>query len=379
MTMNLKKLRRRLLGVLLVLVVSGLGAELLVRQALLGDGPAALALARRHPPLRYPTSYADQLTSEFWLLRYRLRNEAHRGKEARHHPDLGWIDGKTDPVTFENRGEPGMGDRRPVILVGDSFAACFGDSSKLCFEDMLARSDLEPTHRMLNYGTGGYGFGQIAMATRAALARHLERRPIVIVSLLPESDLDRTLLGFRSWPKPRFELDSEGRAVRTPRVLPETRDEYLSMYGTGIRSYAWAYLKHGSSIWPESWLAAERRRRFEECRAVNAAVLRELVADLREAEVEFWFLLFHGRSFLTEGSPEQPYEDLIVRELEDLAVPYVQSWRPLREDAARTGRGPDDYWIRRGPGKNHLTSIGNEVVFQCILDGLAGRFHGGTR
>lgn len=375
----MKRVRRVLIRLVISLAVVGVALEASFRWVLFGGGDWPGVVAARWPELREPESYAHKLSPEHWTLLYRLRDKSFAGREARHDPELGWVGNRVDASTFRHKDEPRLEGLRPVILVGDSFAACYGSADGGCFEVLLAKSALGGEYGLLNYGAGGYGFGQIAGSCRRAVARLRDRSPLVIVSALVESDLDRSLLGFRGWPKPQFTLAADGSPTTLGRALPPTREEYLEQYGVGIRSYAWRFLKYGTSVWPRAWREAEDARRFEQCCAVNEAILEELVADLREADVEFFFLLFHGRTWLAPPSPFQPMEDFFTGALEALDVPYVLSYRPLREDAARSGRGADEYWIARGPGQGHLTPLGNEVVFRCFLDGLAGKFDGGAR
>jgi len=375
----MKRLAARSLRLLIVLAVSALALEGLFRAVLFGRGGVVQAAGRRFPTLREPGSYADDLSPEYWLLQYRLNDEKTDGKEARFDSGLGWVNALTEPETMRHAGEETLGERRPVLLFGDSFAACYGGKGKTCFQDLLEASDLGQRFALWNYGVGGYGFGQIALSCRRAVARARERDPVVLVGLLVDSDLDRTLLAFRGWPMPQFRLDGRGRAAEVPRELTRTRDAFLARYGIPIASYALRFLKYGTSLWPKDALRAERAAWQREVLEVNGALLRELVADLRAHGIEPAFVLFHGRSFLRPGSRYQPVEDFLVSELEALAVPYVLSWVPLRADAERTGRQEEAYWIARGKGAGHLTELGNELVFGVLRGALLGEFHGGTR
>ena len=94
--------------------------------------------------------------------------------------------------------------------------------------------------------------------------------------------------------------------------------------------------------------------------------------------MEFFFLVFHGRSFL--GRPRYAdRERFLIGELERLRAPYTLSRLFLAEDARATGRGVKDYFLTSGPGRNHLTPAGNVVVFQAIAEGIEGRFATGPR
>ena len=374
----MKRLPARSLRLLLVLAVSGLALEGLFRAVLFGRAGVVQAAGRRFPTLREPGSYAHDLSPEYWLLQYRLNDHKTDGKEARFDAGLGWVNALTEPETLRHAGEDTLGDRRPVLLFGDSFAACYGGKGKTCFQDLLEASDLGARFALWNYGVGGYGFGQIALSCRRAVARSRARDPLVLVGLLVDSDLDRTLLSFRGWPMPQFRRDERGEPAAVARELTPTRDAFLERYGIPITSYALRFLKYGTRLWPRDDLRAEREAWQREVLEVNGALLRELVADLRAQGVEHAFVLFHGRSFLRPGSRYQPIEDFLVGELEALGVPYVLSWVPLREDAERTGRKEDAYWIARGPGAGHLTELGNELVFGVLRGALLGQFHGGT-
>lgn len=374
----MKRFLPLLLRAAVVLAVSALVVEGAFRYVVFGEGRIARAAARTFPDLRRPQSYAEEESTQYWLLEYQFRGRG-RGREARFEPDLGWVNARTDPATLAHADEEALRGRRPALLFGDSFAACYGDRTKVCFQDLLEQSPLAADWGMLNYGTGGYGFGQIAWECRKVVGRFADRDPFVLVGVLVDNDLDRTLMPFRGWPKPQFRRGPGGGAELVPRELPETRDAFLDRYGIGVASYAWSFLKHGTSLWPRAALQSEVAAWREDVCAVNGDLLRGLVADLRARDMEFAFVLFHGRSFLgPEPSRLQVYEDFLVGELEALGAPYVLSWVPVRADAERTGRGEGDYWYLEGGGKGHLTPLGNELVATVLEGALRGEFHGGT-
>jgi len=263
-----------------------------------------------------------------------------------------------------------------VLLFGDSFAACVTPPEE-CWGALLERSDLAGDYALLNYGAGGYGLGQISLLCRAALPLYAQARPVVVIGLLIDDDLDRALLDFRVWPKPVHRLDADGRPRLVPRELARTRDESIRREGIGIASYAWRYLCFGTPLMPGRRAAAARAHQ----RAVfdlSRALLDQLVASLEACEVDYVFLVFHGSSFLGATSPYREREEFLLGELSRLGAPYVLSREELVADARRTGRTESDYFIVSGHGRNHYTALGNEVVFRALRAGVLRAALGGS-
>ena len=357
--------------VLLVLAVSALSLEGLLRWALFGEGELAGRVARRLG-LRRAELYAAPWSSDYWRLRHRL-GQTSAGWIANPDPLLGWLPAEVEAGSYAHSGEGEVGERRAVLLFGDSYARC-ATAAADCWEGLLERSPLGERYRLLNYGAGGYGLDQTVLLCRSVLPRFAARSPVVVVSLLVDDDLDRSLLEVRSWPKPRYRLVG-GSLVRGERALPASREEFWADMGLSIPSYAWRRLVHGTSLLPWRLREGDTAARARELRELNQALLRELAAELDAAGLTWFVLLFHGWSWLGEpNAAVREREAIVLDELRALGAPWVSAREILVEDARATGRGRADYWQTDGPSPNHYTPLGNEIVFRALHAGLEGRF-----
>ncbi|MCP3915908.1 MAG: hypothetical protein GY711_10170 [bacterium] len=366
-----RKLRRVALGLLLVAAVAGLLTEGFFRYTLFRTDGLSNRIVKTLPTLRRPQSYAHPRSIEHAKLQYLVFGRG-RGHEANFDPLLGWVKGNVTPETYEHVDAKRLAGRRPILLLGDSFADCVGEDED-CWQGLLEKSELGERYALLNYGTGSYGFGQISLSCAAALEVYGHLDPLVVVSVLVDDDFDRSLLEFRTWPKLTYGLDDDGALVLGERELPRTRDEYFANTSVGITSYAWRYVSFGTKFRPKAKTEANAehlRRVF----ALNGAILRQLVADLEASGLDYFFFLFHGKTFLRDVSPYAQRDEFAIRELERLGVSYALSRTALIEDARETGRTTYDYFVKRGRGANHYTSLGNEVVFRALSAGIEGEF-----
>lgn len=128
-------------------------------------------------------------------------------------PYLGWTPKPrlTGRISTNGQGFRSFRDYAPdperyvVLVVGDSFT--FGDGAK--DEDVwptilqASNGDLQ----VLNFAVSGYGVGQMYLMLERQIGRY---SPDLVVAAFIDDDLKRTLLSFRAYRKPRFELE-DGR------------------------------------------------------------------------------------------------------------------------------------------------------------------------
>ena len=140
-----------------------------------------------------------------------------------------------DHTDYVAPGEAALDGRRPVLLFGDSYTRCMTDEAN-CFEGWMERSSMGATHRVFNYGVRGYGIDQIALLAGFALEHWRGRKPIVAIGIFVDDDIDRAWLDHRGWPKPRFELDLDGKLVEP---APVTAPSNTARPPPMKRSLAW--------------------------------------------------------------------------------------------------------------------------------------------
>ena len=338
-----------------------------MRVLIFSDLRAARRLGR---DFRKAGLYADSTSDDaYWLLRVKLADPSKRKPPPLFDSALGWVRREVTPETYEHRDASKLRGRRPVLLYGDSFANC-ATAKKDCWEGLLERSALGGSFRMLNYGAGGYGFGQIVLLMERSLSLYEGLDPVVIVSVLVEGDLDRSVLGFRAWPKARF-LASEDGGLKLEGTVAPSFEEHLQRHPIGIRSYAWRYLLYGTDLLPVSWRGREAK--LERKQELNRRILRRAVATLEAAEVDYFFLLFSSKHGVLMSEPGWQ-QRLLVDGLEASGASYVRTAPFLLSAAEQQNCEPEAFYIEKGRGKNHHTVEGNAVAFEAIERGLRGAF-----
>ncbi|MEM7305685.1 MAG: hypothetical protein AAF682_03390 [Planctomycetota bacterium] len=339
--------------------------ELAFRALLFRDVPGLSRVAAR---LRQPGNFYERTDPGYWLASAHFRALRREPPDEGLHPTLGWISRVVDRETFAHDAESLLLDRRPVLLFGDSFAQCT-TAQKDCWEGQLQRSELRRSHLLLNYGVGGYGLGQIYLLLRNALPRFAGRDPIVVVGIYVDDDLDRAVLPLRGRPKPRFEV-RDGRLVE-PDPLPAGIGPYLSENPLKAPSWVWRYLLHGTGLLPARWRddGGAHRREVEE---LTRALLEALRADLTDSGHEWFVLLLHGQVASSERRDRVWQHAFLTETLKELGIPYVSSRDALDRHRDATGTDPALYFGERGRQRGHYTPLGNEAVFEALLEGLKG-------
>jgi hypothetical protein len=227
----------------------------------------------------------------------------------------------------------------------------------------MKRSELGATHGLLNYGVGGYGLDQIYLLVRASLGRFAGQDPVVVVGVMLDEDLDRAVLAFRGWPKPRFGL-AGGRLVE-PEPVAGSAEDYVARHPPAPRSWLWRLLVRRGTLPPR--FQPDRGPHDAEVRALSRALFEALRAELDASGAPWFVLLFQGDSVF-RGAGDRWQEAFALDLLHELGIPCVHAGVDLRRHRAETGEPPGAYFDATG----HYTALGNEVAFQALLRGLRG-------
>jgi hypothetical protein len=235
--------------------------------------------------LREPGLYADLHREDlYWKLRHIWLASAERPALGEPLPATGWIGQAIDARTLVQEDEAAIGERRPVLLYGDSYAMCM-TAPEFTWQNLLECSPEGRTHALVNFGTPAFGIDQALLLLEATIGRFAGRRPLVVFAIFLEEGPDRALLGCRALPKPRFEL-VDGELVFHP--LDETdADKWWERHPPGVASYLWRMLRRRGG--PE-----EDARVMQLTRAILARLHRELEAQ----GIEHLVLGFHSRAML---------------------------------------------------------------------------------
>lgn len=357
-------LRRRRLLFTLGAPLVGLGlCELVLRWLLFSGSSLAMSWGSS---FRDPSLYVASVnTDEYHKLKVRLLPELDLVK-AKPHPELGWVGRWLDPETLRQVDEPRLGQRRPVLLFGSSYAACSQSRAK-CFQQYLRESELGNRLALLNFAVGSYGPDQMLMLMERVLDRFVERNPIVVLALVEDADPRRTTHSLFNLPKPRFVQGTGGFEVVHPDVL--NRDEYVARHGIGIRSYLWRYLRYGVELFPgvrEERLELAGRMR-EERTVLMQHCMTEFSAHARAAGLDHFVLLFHTQSSYATGEREpSPECDELKAFLERASIPCFDSQATVERHLAATGASIEDLTVN-----DHPNERGTEVLFGALLEGLA--------
>ncbi len=343
---------------LVFLLLAGLLAEIGLREVLFGDGKFLAGL-------REPGRYADYFSDDdYWKLQHRFDRIELPTREA--HPVLGWV-GRFSGETYLHDQAGQLLGRRPVLLYGDSFAACV--AAEDCFDEILNQdAEFSADHFLLNYGVGGYGTDQILLLMRESL--DLYRNPYVVVSLMT-LDMDRSVLSVRSGQKPRFHLE-QGQLVLDPVAIEAQPAKYLEHHPPSIRSYVYRMLLFSREM--PSFVRRTLRSEaagIQYKRQLNEQILLAMIAELRDRELDFCFLIFHPHlPGISTLDSESDWRDPFLRSLlEREQVPFIWS-KDLLPKAAPGA--PIDYsrYILENDG--HPTTSFNSLIATEIEARLLG-------
>ncbi len=372
--MGLKPARR--LALLAVRFSAGVVLGLLLLEAVLrfflfADLPRGTGISAR---LRKPGLYASQISGrDYWKLDALFSEPWVPRQQPWFDARTGWLGAEMDPATFAHADEGRLAGRTPVLLFGDSYAQCV-QRAELCWQELLERSELADRYALLNYGVGGFGLDQAYLLLERVLERFRDRRPVVVMAILVDDDLDRSYLALRNYPKPCFTLD--GQALVVHPVTEPDRLDFVRAHPVGIRSYLWRWLLFGSGLVAPTtavdWTAEADHVAVK--MDVNGRILAALQRRLEEEGLSYFFLLFHGLGAFDSSGPYRWQEPFLYRTFEDLHIPFVSSKRFLLAHMRRSGAQAQSFFYDRKPGLGHYTSEANAIVFEALRAGLEGRF-----
>ena len=362
-----RRRRRRWLALGLALLAGPFFAEGVLRWLLFADVGLARSLGARY---RDPALFVhDSNAPEYKRIEYLLASPEARWLARNPHPVFGWLADDVDPRTLHHADEPRVGERRPVLLYGTSFARCYALSD--CFEELLENSPAGKDLALLNYATGGHGLDQALLLFERTIDLHAPLEPIVVLAFVVESDLDRCMTPFFTGPKPYYRRSADGFELVPPDVLDPA--EFVRRHPPAASWFA-RYLVHGLRLLPETTRRSlsGTDERTEERRRLWRHLLGRAHEALQERGLAHFVLLFHA-----EGAAQGLWlheDDAELRAfLEESALPYVDSGNEVRA-ALDAGARADELFLLSGPALGHPTERGMEALFEALLRGLEGRF-----
>jgi hypothetical protein len=306
--------------------------------------------------LRQASLYADYYSDDdYWKLQYALGAPCR--PPDRPDPLLGWAGPFRGP-DYEHPSAGSLGERRAVLLYGDSFAACAAEV-RGCFEDVLnARRSFSERHFLLNHGVGGYGLDQIVLLMEQTVGRY--RDPFVVFSLLTE-DIDRAVLSVRCGQKPRFRL-VDGALAPVGEPIDPIPARYFESHPPAIRSYLYRLLR-GRLPAPVRQALAGSAEVDRQKRDLAAALIARATQRLRRAGIEHVFLVFSPAGTV-RGEADDWRERFLLDLLRNREIPFLSASAIIRRDAALKNRPLSEYFL--DPADGHPSAAQVSAVADAI-------------
>ena len=338
----------------LIWVFLGMGLVVLV-----GEGAFRLGVVLGSASFKNPGLYADWTSDDdYWKLRHLWGRKVSPESKEPLDPFLGWVVPKspTNPLGAAmdktEKSQPIEYERPNILFFGDSFVQGQGDFSKRLPQQLAAIMPGVPVH---NLGVRGYGVDQIYL--RTLQISHSFKRPAWVIGLLTV-DLDRSVLRFRTGPKPYFELPAGKLEVRGVPMEPDA-DRFLKNSPPEIDSYLFAFLKRRWTLLLAKGNELELTEGRDLKKEINAKILGELVSEARTRGIPLVFSLFYNREELSYVGWREKF---LKEQLTHLGASFVDSKELLLSSAKASGASLEAFYLPEG----HLNEKGNEIVARAI-------------
>ena len=264
-------------GVLLVLVstlLSLVAAEYVFRWMIFSNH-------RLFSHLKNPGLYADNPSDDYWKLYYLFDGPIK--PPANPQSLLGWT-GRFDRDTYEHRNADSTGNKRPVLIYGDSFVLCV--DSVECFEELLNNDPaFKEKNYLLNYGAPGYGVDQIYLLCSLSVKKFTN--PFVVVSIMP-TDMDRCMLSVRTGQKPYFTNEEGGLVLKGVPINPKP-EEFFNEHPPAISSYLYSRFLHSNL---NGFIHENENEKRQKICNLNEKIILKADSELKSQNVDYVFMIF---------------------------------------------------------------------------------------
>jgi hypothetical protein len=219
------------------------------------------------PLIRDPGRFHDELSwRRSWVSRHQRGDEIRFGFD-RYDPSTGWrlqpdlrdlnvFGGKilnTNSRGFRGREEYASGrqaNKTRILVLGDSFTFGEGVSDTETYSHDL--QELMPSAEVINMGVHGCGHDQILLLLKEEGPRY---EPSIVMLGFVEHDMERNLVGFRDYAKPRFVVD-RGTLTLVGSPVPRPEEILRSDWARPRLYDMWSIAAHEVRKWTGS---AERQ------------------------------------------------------------------------------------------------------------------------
>jgi hypothetical protein len=361
-------MRRRLIVTVLALPLGFLALEAGLRFSLFSDAALAHWLGDDLRHASYFTSQLDETGEDHWKLFHRFHDQV--WSPPFKHPDLGWVSNMVDPETMHHKRDEDVGERRPVLVYGSSHARN-NSATTLRHHELFAASEFGDELGLLNFAVSGYSLFQSVMLLEATLPLYAERKPVVLLSVMIDRDLDRAALDFRQMPQPVLRSDTTGRLfVRKPKTTDTAL--YLRENPIGITSYVWNYVLYGTEFIGSK--TRDRLMHTEEAATLRKAILAECLLRAqtlcKDAGCPLAIIVQQAVDTTTDPAKETWREIVLFHDLDRLEIPYVSATELTRKAAAESGTPIAAFFNQGGLSRSHPSDAGMHVINKAYVEAV---------
>jgi hypothetical protein len=272
--------------------------------------------------------------------------------------------------TYKHTNFKYVNDRKPVLLYGDSFAACYAEDG--CFDHILNNDNaFSEHHYLLNYGVGGYGLDQIYFLFKNSIDNY--HNPFVVMSLMI-LDLDRSILTVRDVPKTYYTIENNVLKLHErPSPYPDIKSFY-SNNKPEIKSYFYRRVLYSSilnKLIPDQIVSYLKKKEYYKRKKIqiNNKIMTEIIKELKKRDIESVFLIFHpmwirGVGLMNENVTDWR-SDFIRNILDENSIPYIWSKDIIIQNMEDENFSLQDYFI---PIDGHPTTLQKELLAKKIKE-----------
>jgi len=351
--MKVKKRSANISLILISIIISLVLVEVVFRMMIFSDNDV-------FKPLQKPGDYADFFSEDlYWKLYYRWDGKFEPPSCV--HEELGWIRdfSRYSLVHWDMKHYQ---SKRPVLLYGDSYAACSRPTA-ICFEEILnIDPDFSNENHLYNYGVGGYGLDQIYMLFDKTVGKYED--PLIVFSLFVH-DMDRTWLTLRTGQKPYFRMENDSLVLKG---VPLEKDAKSFFDEHSARPFSFLVRKFLFS--KQNFLGSTITKRLlgldeieKEKIKINKAILQKTLDHLRNKKMDFVFLVFHILKYDENNfgtGADKDWRNVLLKDFfKTNDVPYIWSKEVILEDSLYQTFDVHNYMI---PDDGHPTTHLNQLI-----------------
>ena len=276
--------------------------------------------------------------------------------------ELGWT-GNFSATDYHHVDEKKIGNRRVVLLFGDSFANCM--NSPVTYQDLFAKNKkFSKSYYLLNYAVDGYGVDQIYLLLKKVIG--LYDNPLVIFTFTT-IDLDRTVVRLGGKQKPYFTIEDNDLHLHKP--VPISLATFLSDSPPTIHSYLWAFIDNVSHlIWQnvfrkDASVFGTEKDRIEPIKKLNKRLLTNTISLFKSRGIEYKVIIFHTNWRGESPIDKNDWRDIFLKKLFDgLHVKPILAKHLIQKNASAKKIPFHKYFLACGhPSTLYIKLVYNEI------------------